>query len=370
VPPGGEVPRDSSGKPLGIFLYAAKAMTPFGLFGAPAGVPSISTEDAIVRGLEDAARFGLTGVLDAMGDRETIPAFRALARSGRLPIRVSTMPHLPSIELRDLDTMGIFFGLQEGRLAFGPIKLIFDLMVMHKTALLYEPYVGQPGNCGKSSVSPEELRREIDESFAAGWPVGIHTTGDRGIDITAAAIERGIEKAGKAPARCHLIHVYFPTEKALAIAERHALPIAAQPPFIRTWGETVRASVGPERASRFTPLRTLLDRGLAVGGGADSSITWHDPWLGIYAAVTRKTEGGRVLGEAEQITVAEALRCYTLGSAAVLEQEKVRGSIEPGKLADFTVIDRDILSVDVAQIPGTRVLQTIVGGETAYQAGE
>jgi predicted amidohydrolase YtcJ len=90
--------------------------------------------------------------------------------------------------------------------------------------------------------------------------------------------------------------------------------------------------------------------------------------VGIYAAATRKTEGGRVLGKEERITVEEALRCYTLGSAAILEQENVRGSIEAGKMADFTIVDRDILAIDPEQIPGTRVLKTIVGGEVVYEA--
>jgi len=379
IPPGGEAPKDASGKPLGIFLYAAKMMTPLG--GPAASVSNISTEEAIVRGLREAARLGHTGVLDAIVNLESIAAYRAIEREQGLPIRASIMPRLRSatpgelkrigpltVTVVDLERIGASAGLQEGRLTFGPIKLGFDRWIMHRTALMYEPYMGQANNFGSTGVPEEELQRQIDEAFGAGWPVGIHTTGDRGVDIVASAVEKGIEKAGGPPGRCHLIHVYFPTDEALDIAGRHGLAIAAQPTFIRTWGETVRAFVGQERAERFTPLRTMLDRGLAVGGGADSPITWHNPWVGIYAAATRKTEGGRILGEKERITVEEALRCYTLGSAAILEQEEIRGSIEVGKMADFTVIDRDILTIDPEQIPATKVLKTIVGGEVAYEA--
>jgi len=134
------------------------------------------------------------------------------------------------------------------------------------------------------------------------------------------------------------------------------------------WGETVRQFVGETRGAAFTPMRTFLDRGLITGCGTDAPITWPNPWVGIYAAATRKTEGGRVLGKDERISVREALRCYTTGSAGIFEQENERGSIEPGKLADLTVIDRDILSVDAEEIPGTRVLKTIVGGEVVYSA--
>jgi predicted amidohydrolase YtcJ len=377
VPPGGEVPRDASGRPVGIFCYAAKAMTPIGGQGS-VPVSDISLEEAIVRGLESAARMGLTGVLDAMGSLESITAFRAIDREQGLPVRVSVMPCLGRIELggatlggvepTELAKIGVSPGLNEGRLTFGPIKLLFDCMIMHRTALMYEPYVGHPHNQGTSWISKEELQRQVDSAFSAGWPVGIHTTGDRGADIVASAIEKGIKKTGMAPGRCHLIHAYYPKEKALDIASRHDLAIAVQPTFIRTWGETVRAFVGQERAEGFLPLRTMLDRGLVVGGGADSPITWHDPWMGIYAAVTRKTEGGRILGQEERITTEEAVRCYTLGSATVLGQEEIRGSIEAGKVADFTVIDRDLLAIDAQDIPGTRVLKTIIGGEVAYEA--
>lgn len=379
VPPGGEVPKDASGKSLGIFLYAAKIMTPLG--GPAASGARISTKEAVIRGLEAAACMGLAGVVDAGINMEMIAAYRAIERERGLPIRASIMPRLRSatqaererlgpkiVSMPDLKEIGASAGLQEGRLAFGPIKLGFDRWIMHRTALLYEPYVGQPDNFGRTGVPEEELQRQINEAFSAGWPVGIHTTGNRGVDIVASAIEKAADKVGEPSQHSHLIHVYFRADKAFDIASRRDLAIAAQPTFIRTWGETVRSFVGQERAEGFLPLRTMLDRGLTVGGGADSPITWNNPWLGIYAATTRKTEGGRVLGEAERITAEEALRCYTLGSATIIGQEGERGSIEVGKLADFTVVDRDILNIDPEQIPGTRVLKTIVGGEVAYEA--
>jgi predicted amidohydrolase YtcJ len=365
IPSGGEVPLDASGKPLGVFLYAAKRMTPLGGQGDVI-LGDLSVEEAIGRGLESAAQLGLTGALDAWTDLATIEAYQSVAKRKGLPIRVTVMPLCDAPH--ELEGAGLSMGLEEERLTIGPIKLLFDYFVMHRTALMYEPYVGQPENRGASSQSGQELQRRIDQAFAAGWAVGVHTTGDRGIDIVAQGLERGIETAGQAPGRCHLIHVYFPTEQALEICADHGFAIACQPTFIRTWGETVRSFVGGERAERFNPLRTMLDHGILVGGGADSPITWHNPWVGIYAAVTRETEGGRVLGETERISVEEAVRCYTMGSAAVLEQESVRGSIEIGKLADLTIIDRDILAIDPEQIPGTMVVKTIVGGEVVYSA--
>jgi predicted amidohydrolase YtcJ len=258
--------------------------------------------------------------------------------------------------------------MTEGRLAFGPIKLFFDYYLMHRTALMYDPYIGQPDNRGRTSIPAEELERRIDGAFAAGWPVGIHTTGDHGIDLTTQALVRGMERAGGAPGRCHLIHAYFPSDETLDALAHHHIAVAAQPPFIHVWGDTVVEAVGEKRAARFNPLRSLLDRGITVGGGADSPIVWHNPWVGIYAAVTRKTQGGRVLNIKEAITAAEAVRCYTRDAAALLDEAATRGTIEPGKLADFTLIDRDVLSIDPEMIPNTTVLATIVGGEVVYRA--
>jgi predicted amidohydrolase YtcJ len=370
VPPGGEVPVGPSGKPLGIFLYTAKSMTPLNRQGDIL-MDDISVEAAITRGAAAITRDGFTGALDAWLNMEIIDAYRQVVRERGLPLRVSLMPsHADPMNTSpdDLTRAGIHYGMTEGRLAFGPIKLFFDYFIMHRTALMYDPYLGQPDNRGRTSIPAEELERRIDGAFAAGWPVGIHTTGDHGIDITTRALVRGMERAGGAPGRCHLIHVYFPSDEALDALAHHHIAVAAQPPFIHVWGDTVVEAVGEKRAARFNPLRTLLDRGITVGGGADSPIAWHNPWVGIYAAVTRKTQGGRVLNITEAITAAEAVRCYTRDAASLLDEAATRGTIEPGKLADFTLIDRDVLSIDPEMIPNTKVLATIVGGEVVYRA--
>jgi predicted amidohydrolase YtcJ len=370
VPPDGEVPLGPSGKPLGIFLYTAKSMTPLGGQGDMI-MDDISVEEAITRGLAAVAREGFTGALDAWTNMEIIGAYRRLQREQEMPLRVSLMP-ADALQMdatpENLARAGIHFGLSQGRLTFGPMKLLYDLFIMHRTALMYEPYLGQPENRGRASLSIDELQRRIDGALAAGWPVGIHTTGDHGIDQTLGALVRGIEKAGGAPGRCHLIHAYFPTDKALDTLARHHIAVAVQPPFIHAWGDTLAEVLGEKRAARFYPLRSMLDRGITVGGGADSPIVWHNPWVGIYAAVTRTTQGGRVLNAAEAITPMEAVRIYTRDAAAVIGEEASRGSIEPGKLADFTLIDRDVLSIDPALIPNTKVMATIVGGKVAYRA--
>jgi len=364
VPPGGEVPTDSEGRPLGIFLYAAKKMTPLpGQSDTPTEIP---VEEAIRRGLDCCARLGITGVIDASVGADLIATYRALAQRSDLPIRVTALPR--RVSSADLAAMGIWPDLAEGRLAFGPIKLFFDGFIMHRTALMYEPYEGRPDNAGHSWIPQQELQEKIEEALDAGWPVAVHTTGDRGMDLVVAALQEAMAATGKPLGRSHLIHCYFPTQRSIEAACRLGLVIAAQPTFIRTWGETVRRFVGPRRAAGFVPLKTLLAAGLTVGASADGPITWPDPWTGIYAAVTRRTEGAGILAPRECITVEQALRMYTVGSAAVAGRENHRGTIEVAKAADLTVVDRDILNADPEQIPATRVLKTIVGGQVVYDA--
>jgi len=267
VPQGGRVLESRSGRPLGIFLYAAKRMTPLaGQFAAGGEADPLPV--AVEKGLRICAAFGLTGVLDGASGLDLIAAFRSLQERKALPIRVTMMPWATTP--RALDGIGASPGGREGRLTFGPIKVFSGCFIMHKTALMYEPYEGEPEHRGTVKLPLAEMQRQITEAFTGGWPVGIHLAGDREIDLAAAQIERGIAKAGGQPGRSHMIHAYFPREKALSIAERLGLAWAVHPDFVRVWGDTVREFVGEKRAAHFTPMRTLLDRGLITGCGADA----------------------------------------------------------------------------------------------------
>ena len=183
VPPGGEVPLGSDGRPLGIFFYAAKRMTPL---GGQADTPSeMSLEQAILKGLEFCARLGITGVVAASSTPEEIAVYGRLASQNELPLRVTALPRMTPIEL---SALGAAPGLEQGLFTFGPIKLVYDAFVMHKTALMYEPFEGEPENVGRLAVEREAFDRRLKEAIAGGWPVAIHTTGDRVMDETVDAL--------------------------------------------------------------------------------------------------------------------------------------------------------------------------------------
>jgi predicted amidohydrolase YtcJ len=146
----------------------------------------------------------------------------------------------------------------------------------------------------------------------------------------------------------------------------HRFTAVVSNPFVRNLGESFVTSLGEERAARMMPMRTYIDRGVPLAGSSDSAVSDYNPWVGMSAAVTRKTVTGRVLGESERITNREALLSYTMGGAYATGQERRRGSIEPGKLADLVVIERDLLRIEPDELLDVKPLATMVGGAWVF----
>lgn len=368
-PKRGRIERDSrTGEPTGVFLFAAKGLTPIAAQSGSA--QDIPPEDALLKAQEAFVRRGLTSVVDGSVGAEQLGAYRALSRRGDLRVRWTLLPRVALLDDPEtMDEMALTFGAREGRITIGPLKVFFDPFIMHKTALLHQPYEGEPGNRGYATMEDAKLGELLDGALAKGWPVGIHTTGDRGIDIVTDALAGALSRHGDSPGPSHVIHCYLPTERALGTLRDAGIRVAIQPPFITCWGETLRRHIGPDRAARFTPAATLLDRGVITGGGSDAPIAPLDPFLGMYAAVTRKTLAGKPLGGEERLSREDALRLYTQGSASVTGEEEIKGSIEVGKLADLVVLDRDLLTVGEEEMRRTEVEMTIIEGEVVYERG-
>jgi predicted amidohydrolase YtcJ len=146
----------------------------------------------------------------------------------------------------------------------------------------------------------------------------------------------------------------------------YRIPVLATIPFIHNLGESFVTSLGEERASRIMPLRTYLDAGVPLALGSDAPVTTHNPFVGIYSAVTRKTVYGRQLGAEECISREEALRAYTIDAAWVTFEDEIKGSITPGKQADLAVLDRDIMTCPEEEMAGTVSLLTLAGGRTVH----
>lgn len=366
-PERGYIERDRrTGEPTGVFFFAAKGLTP--IRGQSGSGENIPLEEALRRVQQAYVQVGLTSVVDGSVGPELLQAYRAFNRRGELRLRVTLMPWVALLkEPEKMEEMGLKFGVREGMITIGPLKIFFDPFIMHKTALLYRPYEGEPDNCGYTTMELAELRGLLESAAERKWPVGIHTTGDKGIDLVVNALAEALSRGNGLPGPSHVIHVYLPTEKALARLRELKIGVAVQPPFTSCWGETLRKYVGPERSAYFTPLAKFSSYGIVIGGGSDAPVVHFNPFLGLHAAVARKTAAGRCLGKEERLSREQALHLYTLGSASITGEEESKGSIETGKFADLVVLDRDFLTIPEDEIRDIRVETTMINGEIVYE---
>ncbi|MFW6075789.1 MAG: amidohydrolase, partial [Chloroflexota bacterium] len=235
-----------------------------------------------------------------------------------------------------------------------------------RTALMYDHYLDEPDNFGQFVVGEEELRQRIMWVHERGWSIDSHTCGDRMQEIVVDAYAHAQQSMPDPSIRHRIHHGYFPTEKTLELMCEHRFPALATIPFVTNLGESYVASVGEERASRTMPLRTYINAGVPLALGSDSPVTTFNPFIGIYAATTRKTVTGRVLGEDERISREEALRLYTATSAWVTFEDEIKGTLRPGKLADIAVLDRDLFDVEDEELPQITSVLTLIGGRIVH----
>jgi len=342
-----------------VFFSAAQR-----LVSLPSPATGLSPKAVIRASSAEFAACGVTTVADPGPRPELIGAYFALARSRRLDTRLVVMPAIALLGAPEFtDELA---GCDTGRpwCRFGPTKLFYDNFVMHKNAYMYEPYPGEPGNCGVARLSLAELQRTVTKAWSDGWPLGIHVTGDRALEEAACVMAEACRpiEAG----RSHVIHAYFPTQTALRFLAESGVGAALQPGFLRAWGETLREFLGEERARRFLPLRTYLAAGVTAAGGSDAPVVHWNPFLGLAAAVGRRTLAGGALGEPESVAFGDALALYTTQAAKLLDMEEEIGSLERGKMADLVVVDRDVSGCTPSELAAVRPSMTVVGGRVVF----
>ena len=315
------------------------------------------------------AERGVTCAVDGHARAAEIEAVRRLDAEGRLGCRAILQPATSwEGDLEDFEASRSEFGQVLGPLSrVGPLKILYDLFVMHRTALMSRPYQGEPQNFGRHNVTPEGLRRRLRLARARGFPVAVHVTGDRGAAEAVAAIAG--EFAGRAPEGSFLIHAYFPPPGLPAKMKELGLGLAAQPVFLRHWAEALEGFVGRERAEGFNPLDRYLAAGVAVAAGSDAPICDFDPLAGLHALVTRQSLSGRTWGAKHALSMDQALDLYAGSAARLLAWSGFPGTLEVGGPADFVVLDRDPSAVAPDELLAIKVLATFVAGRETYRAG-
>jgi predicted amidohydrolase YtcJ len=365
--PGGVIVRDASGNPTGIFKDAAEEL----IYKA---IPPLSRElrlAAAKRALAYAASVGVTSVQHMNPEFTDVAVYSELLENGQLTTRIYCAPL--ETEWADQAKVGLRRAWGSSSLRLGAVKGFADGSIGSRTAALFEPFSDEPNNRGILSAEmhpPEAMRERLMKADAAGLQLRVHAIGDRAISMILD-IYAAIEKSnGYHDQRMTIEHAQHMAPKDFErFAQLHVIA-SMQPYHAIDDGRWVEARIGHERARESYAWRSFLDHGVTLAFGTDWDVAPLNPMLGLYAAVTRATLDGKNPDgwiPEQKITLPEAIEAYTMGSAFAEFQEKEKGSITPGKLADMVMLSDNIFDMKPEAIRNVKVETTIVGGRIVYR---
>ncbi len=314
--------------------------------------------------LRDCASVGITCVYDLV-DRPQIRALIDLNTRGELPIRMRMDAILDLFP--QLNATGVHQMFGDDMLRLCGLKFFFDGAISARTAAVTEEYCDKPGFYGVMSTTPEIAEDLLGKAYAAGYRLSCHANGDRAIALYLDIMERLQKKYPREDARNRDIHCTVITPALVAKIKRLKILPTIFGPYPYYHGDKLLVPFGAERLERMFAARTFLDAGIKVAAHSDHPCAPYPPMMAIHAMVNRTTKAGKPIGQSQRITVMEAIRLYTINSAYQSFDEDILGSIEEGKLADFVILGRDILTVPTQEIKDTPIDATIVGGKIVYE---
>jgi predicted amidohydrolase YtcJ len=372
--PGGVIVRDAEGNPTGMFKDAA--MTLIHRVIPPLTLQQAQT--AIVAAQREAARNGVTSVQEMADDQDDtngpvhLRALQELERKGELAIRISV--NLRLVDWKNLAGSGIQAGFNDGLIQVGGLKAFADGGLGASTAWLFAPYNDAPNTSGLATDElqhPEQMYADINGADNAGLQIAIHAIGDRANRTILDFYQRLEKDNGPHDRRLRIEHAqHLTAEDIPRFAQLHVIA-SMQPYHAIDDGRWAQKRLGAERIRYAYDFRSLLDSGAVLAFGSDWPVAPLQPLMGIYAAVTRRTLDNRNPNgwiPEQKISAAQAVHAYTVGSAYAQFDEKIKGSVEAGKLADLVVLSQDIFNIDPLEIEKTRVDLTIFDGRVIYDA--
>jgi predicted amidohydrolase YtcJ len=382
-PPNGHIMKAKNGEPTGEFKEAAQDL----IFSK---IPPRTSEDnyeSLLQHMDEAAAAGLTAVQDAYTNMEIFPVFERAAAANALKLRFRFAPpilpaqgegappkHKLERALSEADLASykkLRDTFQGPLLKFGAVKGVLDGTVDARTAAMFKPYVG--GGTGIPFWEQDDLNHTVALYDKEGFQVLLHAIGDKAINMALNAFEFAAQTNGTAGRRHRIEHAEVPLLSDLPRFRQLGVIASTQAMFANpdaTVLQNFAPLLGPERASHADSFKIYDDAGVVQAFGSDWGVFPFEPLPAIYCAVTRMTPEGAPPGgwyPAGRISVEAALRHFTRDGAFASFDENVRGSLAPGKLADFVVLSNDILSVAPAEILTTKVLLTVMGGEDTYR---
>jgi predicted amidohydrolase YtcJ len=318
------------------------------------------------------AKVGLTGVGDPGIDLATYRLYRQYADAHKLTARIYAMIHNTGADFDTISHDGPLIGYGDDFLTVRAVKLYADGALGSRGAALLSPYSDDSHNRGLLFQPQPELTAMIEKAFGKGYQVCIHAIGDRAnrevLDSFAAAYK--VHPEAKA-FRNRVEHAQIVAVNDIPRFKTLDLIASMQPTHATSDMNMAEDRIGHARMAGAYAWRTFLDQGTVIAGGSDFPVESPNPFFGLYSAVTRQDHQGHPPGgwyPAQKMTLTEALRAFTLDAAYAEHAETTQGTLEPGKCADFILLDRDIVTGPPAEIWKTRVLQTWVGGKQVYAA--
>jgi predicted amidohydrolase YtcJ len=365
-PSGGRIERTATREPTGVFVDNAQ-----GLMGRAIPAPSREeTRSALRAAITESHRWGLVGVHDAGESRGTIDLMEEMAKAGELPFRLYVMISDDSAALVHYLARGPQSALYGDHLWIRAIKLYADGALGSRGAALLEPYSDDPNNRGLLVSAPAHIQEVASRALRAGFQVNTHAIGDRGNRVVLDAYDSALKANPTADHRFRVEHAQILNHDDIPrFAELGVIPSmqAVHQTSDMYWAGS---RLGLGRLLGAYAWRSLLNTGVVVPNGSDFPVEAVNPLLSFHSAVSRQdAENWPAAGwmPEQRMTREEALRSMTIWPAYAAFQESMMGSLSPGKLADFVILDRDIMTVPERDILGTNVVATYIGGRAVYE---
>ena len=372
-PQGGQIDRNQNGEPTGILRETAQAAI---LEVIPKPSQRLRRE-GLELALADLAEHGVTSAQDYSPGWENFQVYEELEKEGKLTARISEwLPFDDPVE--ELSKKRDSHPQSDLMLHTGMLKGFMDGSLGSHTAALLAPYADDANNSGLPRYDAAKLNEMTKERVLAGFQIGFHAIGDKGVqmalDAFAGAETAAREAHVRAPDggnefRLRIEHAQVTTPAQIAQFKALKVIASMQPSHVLTDMRWAQDRLGPKRAATSYAWLAFLNKGVTLAFGTDYPVEPVTPFRGLYAAVTRQSEDGKQeYFPAQRLTLDQAIAAYTAGSAFAEFAEKEKGRLVPGMLADFVVLDRDVTGASPEKILATRVLRTVVGGKTVYEA--
>jgi predicted amidohydrolase YtcJ len=364
-PIGGRIERDHEGNPSGVLVDRAMDLIER-VLPQPSDAERI---DALKAALAHMNSVGLTSAGDAGVSAKIVELYRELADRGELTVRIYAMIRDTGEDFLALSKNGPLIGYGQDRLSVRSVKLFADGALGSRGAALLAPYSDQPSQRGLLFMSDAQMEARVQTALKAGYQVNVHAIGDAANRQVLDAFEAAYKAVGGRELRNRIEHAQVVALSDIPRFKQLNLIASMQPTHATSDMNMAEDRIGTERLKGAYAWRTFLNQGTPIAGGSDFPVESDNPFFGLHAAVTRTDREGRPAGgwhPEQALTLIEAFRAFTLDAAYAQHQEQAIGSLEPGKWADFILIDRDLFRIPPADIWKIKVEQTWVAGQRVF----